>query len=146
LRSAVAAAHERGDLPSVNPDLNCRVLNAYGINDRGQIAAMAYVNGMPQAVRLTPSLDGDANLDGTVNIADLSKVLTNYDQTGKLWADGDFNGDGAVDISDLSNVLTNYDKSLGAAAGIKAVPEPCALAMLAASLLGLLAYGRRKQS
>ena len=28
-------------------------------------------------------MPGDANGDGTVNINDLSKVLTNYDKTGK---------------------------------------------------------------
>ena len=33
-----------------------------------------------------PQLLGDANLDGTVNITDLSKVLTNYDKTGMDWA------------------------------------------------------------
>ena len=26
------------------------------------------------------------------------------------WSQGDFNGDGTVDINDLSVVLTNYDK------------------------------------
>ena len=37
--------------------------------------------------------------------------------TGLAWAQGDFDGDGTVNISDLSNVLTNYDKSSGASAG-----------------------------
>jgi hypothetical protein len=73
-------------------------------------------------------------------------VLTNYDQANQSWANGDFNGDGTVNISDLSNVLTNYDKSLGAsAAGIKAVPEAATLALLAAGLIGLLACGWRKR-
>ena len=57
-------------------------------------------------------MPGDANLDGKVDINDLSSVLTNYDKsTGMTWSDGDFNGDGKVDINDLSIVLTNYDKS-----------------------------------
>ena len=84
-----------------------------------------------QTFLLKPAMPGDANLDGTVNINDLSKVLTNYDKTGMTWADGDFNGDGTVNISDLSIVLTNYDKTCGGvAAGIRAVPEPSALLLV----------------
>jgi hypothetical protein len=49
------------------------------------------------------------------------------------WTDGDFNGDGTVSIDDLSNTLTNFDKTVAAAAvGFRAVPEPGALALLAA--------------
>jgi probable HAF family extracellular repeat protein len=86
---------------------------------------------------------GDANGDGTVNITDLSKVLTNYDKTGQ-WADGDFNGDGTVNISDLSNVLTNYDKTAGLS-GVTAVPEPGMVALLAAGLIGSAAFAWRKR-
>ena len=91
-------------------------------------------------------LPGDANLDGTVNINDLSKVLTNYDKTGMQWADGDFDGNGTVDINDLSKVLTNYDKNRrsvrrrhhGRAGTIHA-------ALGGHRLVGLLAYTWRKQ-
>jgi hypothetical protein len=100
---------------------------------------------MPSTV-MAHSLPGDANLDGTVNINDLSKVLTNYDKTGQIWADGDFSGDGSVDISDLSVVLAHYDQTATAAgAGIKAVPEPSTLLLTAAGLAGLLAYARRRR-
>jgi hypothetical protein len=51
---------------------------------------------------LKQSLTGDANFDGTVDIRDLSKVLTNYDRTGMAWADGDFDANGTVDIQDLT--------------------------------------------
>jgi hypothetical protein len=124
------------------------VLNdASGINDKGAIIGTATINGTAnQVFVLTPPavLAGDANLDGTVNIADLSKVLTNYDKTSMVWADGDFNGDGTVNISDLSNVLTNYDKS-ATAAGIRAVPEPSMLALAAAGMAGLLACAWRRR-
>ena len=91
---------------------------ATAINDSGYIIGTGTDGDghTKQAFLLTPFMPGDANLDGTVNISDLSKVLTNYDKTGMTWADGDFNGDGTVNITDLSNVLTNYDHSLGASA------------------------------
>jgi hypothetical protein len=96
---------------------------------------------------LLGGMPGDANIDGKVDINDLSRVLTNYDQTGKTWADGDFDGNGTVDITDLSKVLTNYDKSLGASAiGSRAVPEPSTLLSAATGLVSLLAYTWRKRN
>ncbi len=48
------------------------------------------------------TLCGDANLDGTVNGADLNTVLSNYNKTGMYWAQGDFNYDGTVNGADLN--------------------------------------------
>jgi probable HAF family extracellular repeat protein len=112
---------------------------ARGIDNNGDIVGYMYNGTAYRGFLLAAAtpLPGDANLDGTVNITDLSKVLTNYDKTGMTWGEGDFNGDGTVNISDLSNVLTNYDKT-ATAAGIKAVPEPSALVLLAAGAGGLL--------
>jgi GH25 family lysozyme M1 (1,4-beta-N-acetylmuramidase) len=88
-------------------------------------------------------ISGDATLDGTVDINDLSVLLANYNRTGMLWAQGDFTGDATVDISDLSKVLANYNHSalLGGAA-VQAVAEPSSLLLLSASLLGLLCFRR----
>jgi hypothetical protein len=105
----------------------------------------AYLDNVSIVSAAAPKFPGDANGDGTVDISDLSVVLTNYDQTNMGWSQGDFNGDGTVDISDLSNVLTNYDKTAGAA-GIKAVPEPGTLALAIAGLGGLLAWVRRRRA
>jgi hypothetical protein len=128
------------------------VLNtARGINDAGQIIGSAHHGGTDDAhsfaymLTLPKALAGDANLDGIVNIDDLSKVLTNYDRTGMTWSDGDFTGDGTVNISDLSNVLTNYDRTASAGAvGFSAVPEPGTLILLLASLAGLAAWRRSR--
>ena len=58
---------------------------AAGLNDAGQILVSAGSNaaGVPpwKSYLLTPAMAGDANLDGTVDINDLSKVLTNYDKS-----------------------------------------------------------------
>jgi len=85
--------------------------------------------------------------------------------TGMVWGQGDFNYDGAVDSTDLTKVLANYlqgpiDPVITAtsygrldaqaiqmltAAGLTVVPEPGTLVLLAAGLLGLLAYAWRKR-
>jgi formylglycine-generating enzyme len=85
----------------------------------------------------------DANLDGTVDVGDLSVVLTNFDKSGMTWSQGDFDSNGTVDIADLAKLLTNYDKSVGASAGgIKAVPEPSAVMLLLGSIVGRLVWRR----
>jgi hypothetical protein len=89
------------------------------------------------------TLQGDADLNGAVNGADLNIVLSNYNLTGMDWAQGDFNGDGTVNGADLNVVLSNYNQhvSLGAA-----VPEPGTLGMLALGAVGVLAWkGWRKR-
>jgi C1A family cysteine protease len=88
---------------------------------------------------------GDANLDGKVDIADLSILLTNFDKPGMSWSQGDFDNNGTVDIADLSNLLTNFDKTAGSSAGgVTPVPEPSALVVLGTGAAGLLAYRWRR--
>ena len=85
---------------------------------------------------------GDSNLDGTVNGADLTTVLSNYNKIGQSWAQGDFNYDGTVNGADLTIVLSNYNQHLNIGA---AVPEPGTLVLLALGLISMLAYAWRKQ-
>ena len=115
---------------------------------------------------LVQALYGDCTLDGTVNGTDLAKVLADWGKTGQTWTQGDFNYDGVVNGTDLAKLLANWGKSMptgividGAAypnldsgaismlrgAGITVVPEPGTLALLAAGLIGLLAYAWRKR-
>ena len=93
------------------------------------------------------TIPGDANLDGRVNINDLTIVLSNFGRTaGSSWSQGDFNGDGRVDVNDLTILLSNFDAGVGSSVGpsLGAVPEPTSLLLLAAGLAGLLAFARRK--
>jgi hypothetical protein len=93
-------------------------------------------------------LPGDVNLDGRVDINDLTIVLNNYDKAGMTWTQGSMDGDptGTVDINDLTIVLDNYGSAvvLSPAPGMSPVPEPAGLLLLAAGLAGLLAYAWRK--
>ncbi len=62
---------------------------------------------------------GDANLDSSVDVLDLSILATNYGSIG-LWSQGDYNSDGIIDILDLSILATNY----GVTTQSISVPEP----------------------
>ena len=95
-----------------------------------------------------PTLPGDANLDGRVDINDLTITLSNFGQTGMTWSQGNFTYDGRVNINDLTIVLTNFDRSLAApplAAGFASVPEPLTLVLLGITVLALLAFIRRRR-
>ncbi len=50
---------------------------------------------------------GDTNLDGQVDVTDLGKLATHWQQTA-TWSGGDFNYDGFVDVTDLGLLATNW--------------------------------------
>ena len=98
------------------------------------------------ALTIRQYLPGDANLDGKVNINDLTIVLANYGQNGTMWSQGEFTGDGTVDINDLTIVLAHYGQSLGSSAGgMAAVPEPSVITLLLAGAVSVLGYGWRQR-
>ncbi len=88
---------------------------------------------------------GDASLDGTVSLADLSALAGNWGSTDADWEMGDFNGDGEVSLADLSALAGNWGKSIpGSAAGSAGtVPEPASLAVLVMGAAALLRRRRR---
>ena len=58
-------------------------------------------------ISIARTLYGDATLDGTVGLADLTKVQANWG-TGTKWNQGDFNYDSAVGLADLTKVQANW--------------------------------------
>ena len=52
-----------------------------------------------------PTIDGDINLDGTVNIFDINAVSSNWSTAGPQ---GDANGDGIVNIFDINLISANW--------------------------------------
>jgi hypothetical protein len=66
------------------------------------------------AVLVRYTVNGDANLDQKVDISDLGRFATNWQQSPRRWSRGDFNFDQAVDISDLGVLATNWQAMLSA--------------------------------
>ena len=88
------------------------------------------------------TLGADANLDGTVDYADLLAVAANFGSPGADWYSGDFNFDGAVDALDYVLLKSNFGQWVPSA---EYVPEPATLALTAVGLLGLQARRRRQK-
>ncbi|MEM7806637.1 MAG: dockerin type I domain-containing protein [Planctomycetota bacterium] len=93
-------------------------------------------------------LPGDANGDGTVDLADFGILRANFGSTSGTFMTGDFNGDGNVDLADFGILRANFGTSSGSdIAALDAwystvVPEPTTLAL--AGLGGLALLRRRR--
>jgi hypothetical protein len=60
----------------------------------------------PGAVVIKYTYEGDVNLDGTVNVADLGILSTNWQRSGN-WTRGDFNYDGTINVADLGMLASS---------------------------------------
>jgi len=68
-------------------------------------------NTTAKTVTVQRALPGDANLDGTVNSADLVLVIGSYNHAG-YWAQGDFDYNGVINSADYVLVIGNYHQHL----------------------------------
>jgi formylglycine-generating enzyme required for sulfatase activity len=76
-------------------------------------------------------LDGDANMDGTVNTLDFNALVGHFGQHGAVWSEGDFDHSGAVNTIDFNVLAGNFGNTLPVAGSNLGafVPEPAGLAM-----------------
>jgi hypothetical protein len=101
--------------------------------------------------RLKVTWVGDSNLDLAFDTQDFVEVLqAGLYETGQAagWATGDWNGDLKFDTQDLVVALQEGGYENGAYPGeaaVRAVPEPTALVLSLAGLIGLLAGASRRR-
>ena len=94
------------------------------------------------------ALPGDANLDNTVDLSDLSTILNNFGAATPNWTDGNFDNASTIDLTDLSDVLNNFGQTNPSAFSLQPsafsnAPEPASSISLA--LASLLIVRRRSQ-
>jgi len=64
------------------------------------------------AVLVKYTLTGDANLDGSVNLADYNTVVGNLNGSGQTWTSGSFDYSEAVSLGDYNDVISNFNQTL----------------------------------
>ena len=94
---------------------------------------------------LSPFLRGDANLDGSVDAADLNALALNWRGSGAAWSEGDFTGEGNVDATDLNSLALNWRSSVRLAAA-PSVPEPCGSHLALHFVLTAIAFVRARRN
>jgi hypothetical protein len=98
------------------------------------------------SILIAPELLGDANVDGHVDLTDLSIVLNDFGSSTLNWTSGNFDGAATIDLTDLSDVLNQFGASFANASegvpmatfGAAAAPEPASLAGLLLAVPALL--------
>ena len=93
-----------------------------------------------------PYLPGDANLDGTVDAADLNQVGINWQGSPNMWSSGDFDASGRVDAGDLNLLGINWQQMIPMLAPANSVPEPATLCLAGLGLGWLFHIRRRKRA
>jgi hypothetical protein len=88
-------------------------------------------------INVTPSIPGDADLDGDVDADDVAILADNWNtSSGMDWEDADFNWDGAVDSADYTILALYYGSGTGG--GGSPVPEPGIVSLLSLAAVALV--------
>ncbi|MGL4512378.1 MAG: dockerin type I repeat-containing protein [Lacipirellulaceae bacterium] len=123
------AQYTEGAHPRFDINLDTRVSSTVSIS-----SPSAVVSDLDYLVRTRLlSQYGDANLDGRVDLTDRSIVLQSMNTPARGWSRGDFNGDGVVNGTDYYIWSTFAGWTRPPATSI---PEPAAVALLMAVMLG----------
>lgn len=103
-----------------------------------------YLSGIGNLTVSGTALQGDLDLNGTVNSTDLGLLLSHYNNVNAsfAWSWGDVNGDHTVNSTDLGLLLSHYNQVSPATS---TVPEPSTILLAVAGLIGLLVYAWRQQ-
>ena len=119
----------------------------------GESRAVGWVERPDGSFFVAVAAPGDANVDGAVDILDISNFLVSgkFD-TGlpAVWEEGDFGSDGLIDILDAAAFISTglfdagfYNPSSSSAVGVAAVPEPTTLGLAGTIGLGGVVAARR---
>ncbi|HEX3359078.1 MAG TPA: glycosyl hydrolase 53 family protein [Tepidisphaeraceae bacterium] len=116
---------------------------ALGYADNATLGRTSF-GGQPvglSAIVIGYTIDGDADLDGTVNMQDFNALAANFGSANQqTWIQGDFNYDGIVNLLDLNILATEFGVSMPSPSSVALgtlVPEPSSLAMIAALIWGV---------
>ncbi|MEM1011449.1 MAG: PEP-CTERM sorting domain-containing protein [Planctomycetota bacterium] len=112
------------------------------VSMRGYGVFWEFVEDLP-----TGGLPGDANGDGTVDLADFGILRSEFGSMGDMLL-ADFNGDMTVDLADFGILRANFGTSIPSDiaaldAWAASIPEPATFGMFAAA--GTLLLGRRRR-
>ncbi len=152
---AYGKSHNAGITDSISLPPNTTL----AVIDNGSLAIpLTSFGGLPvdnNSLLVTLELLGDANIDGHVDLSDLSTILNNFGATTPEWTSGNFDGAPAIDLTDLSDVLNNFGQSTPNAfpqlpttnfqLPSSPTPEPLTLSLLAPAPAAFLARRRPRK-
>ncbi len=104
------------------------------------------------SILVSEELLGDTNLDGKIDLTDLSTVLNNFGTQTPNWTSGNFDNSPTINLTDLSDVLNNFGQTNPDASTssfilqpstFSTTPEPTTLTLLLLSPLALLTRRRK---
>ena len=119
----------------------------------GESRAVGWVERPDGSFFVAVAAPGDANVDGAVDILDVSNFLVSGKfNTGlpAVWEEGDFGSDGLIDILDAAAFINTglfdagfYNRSSSETVSVASVPEPTTLGLAAILGLGGVVAARR---